>query len=165
MWFHFHLVMRYHYASLLWWIYTKHVNCFISFGIHGSVYACFYVCMYWYICIDMFVFVDVLVCIAVFMYVCTYHPTCLYKHIDVCTLYTNMCTPLFIHSGDLYSASSRDYYSEAFPAQCTSICIHITHTCTPIAFTPNSVHRYLFMCTNTCVPTHMHHQYIVHQFV
>jgi len=23
----------------------------------------------------------------------------------------------FIHSGDLYSASSRDYYSEALPAQ------------------------------------------------
>src|SRR6218665_1316241 len=41
----------------------------------------------------------------------------------VCTVYVYVCIcrcvfiHSFIHSGDLYSASSRDYYSEALPAQ------------------------------------------------
>src|SRR6218665_3696145 len=52
----------------------------------------------------MCVCVCVYVCVRICMYAC--------KHICSKTLFHS-----FIHSGDLYSASSRHYYSEALPAQ------------------------------------------------
>jgi len=58
-------------------------------------------------------FLSVCSCLLLFLYL----PICLCVYPSACLSVYTFTFYSVIHSGDLYSASSRDYYSEALPAQ------------------------------------------------